>query len=39
MQALIGLKKSISVHSLYTNEVTDYLKPAGIPVIFIQPSP
>ena len=34
MQALIGLK-SISVYSLYTNEVTDCLKPAGISVVFI----
>ena len=29
MQALIGLKKHI-IHSLYTNEVMDCLKPAGI---------
>ena len=33
MQALIGLKNSISVHSLYTNEVKDYLKPASISLI------
>ena len=33
MQALIGLKKSMSVHSLYTNEVKDYLKPASISLI------
>ena len=33
MQALIGLKNSISVHSLYSNEVKDYLKPASISLI------
>ena len=28
-------KKGVSVHSLYTNEVTDCLKLAGISLIFI----
>ena len=36
MQALIGLKKHINImHSLYTNEVSDCLKPAGISLTFI----
>ena len=36
MQALIGLKKHISImHSLYTNDVSDCLKPAGISLTFI----
>ena len=27
--------KNFSVYSLYTNEVTDYLKPAGVPLTFL----
>ena len=37
MQALIGLKKHISImHGLYTNEISDCLKPAGISLTFIR---
>ena len=36
MQALIGLKKHISImHGLYTNEISDCIKPAGISLTFI----